>query len=328
MDTGGSGTRPPRLRRKSSAFKLHLSRAAHANNSPSNPYANAVLQPQPPPTPSLPSTASASSSSAVAAAVDPHAAPSPQQDPNSALPLASPSARTRPEYPDYSPSFETPMSSAAASSAHSAAAAAAGSSSSSAVNVAHSFPNVPSASLTSTLELLKQVVQKRLTAWNYLKNVSQGKIYWFNTILLTKDELKRFFPNDKMRARTTRFTILSMSLSPILEVNPAHDFLRGLLSLVQEFDAIPEDKFVTVVGGNASSSTPTSSMSGGGGGGATAFSSSSASSAGASGGDGGGGAFIGGYGLGGAGTGFGLGGAGSGSGLVGGVGTGSGSGRS
>lgn len=72
------------------------------------------------------------------------------------------------------------MSSAAASSAHSAAAAAAGSSSSSAVNVAHSFPNVPSASLTSTLELLKQVVQKRLTAWNYLKNVSQGKIYWFN----------------------------------------------------------------------------------------------------------------------------------------------------
>ncbi|KAK4703808.1 hypothetical protein P7C70_g2404, partial [Phenoliferia sp. Uapishka_3] len=34
-----------------------------------------------------------------------------------------------------------------------------------------------------------------------------------------------------------------MSLSSLLDITAAHDFLRGLLSLVQEFDSVPDDKF-------------------------------------------------------------------------------------
>lgn len=34
-----------------------------------------------------------------------------------------------------------------------------------------------------------------------------------------------------------------MSLSSLLDIPAANDFLRGLLSLVQEFDAVVEDKF-------------------------------------------------------------------------------------
>ena len=34
-----------------------------------------------------------------------------------------------------------------------------------------------------------------------------------------------------------------MSLSSLLDISAAHDFLRGLLSLVQEFDSVPDDKF-------------------------------------------------------------------------------------
>lgn len=34
-----------------------------------------------------------------------------------------------------------------------------------------------------------------------------------------------------------------MSLSALLDVAPAHDFLRGLLSLTQEFEAVPEDRY-------------------------------------------------------------------------------------
>ena len=34
-----------------------------------------------------------------------------------------------------------------------------------------------------------------------------------------------------------------MSLSSLLDISPAHDFLRGLLALVQEFEAIPEERF-------------------------------------------------------------------------------------
>jgi len=34
-----------------------------------------------------------------------------------------------------------------------------------------------------------------------------------------------------------------MSLSSLLDIAPAHDFLRGLLSLTQEFEAVPEDRY-------------------------------------------------------------------------------------
>ncbi|GAA5922497.1 hypothetical protein JCM3775_005750 [Rhodotorula graminis] len=106
-----------------------------------------------------------------------------------------------------------------------------------------SVPNVPGTSLGSTLDGLRTLVAKRITAWTYLKNAGEGRVYWFNTILLTTEDLKSTFPNDKMRNRTTRFAVLGMSLSSLLDIAPAHDFLRGLLSLAQEFEAVPEDRY-------------------------------------------------------------------------------------
>lgn len=43
--------------------------------------------------------------------------------------------------------------------------------------------------------------------------------------------------------RTVRFSVLGMSLSSLLDISAPHDFLRGLLSLMQEFDAVTDDKF-------------------------------------------------------------------------------------
>ncbi|GAA5862172.1 hypothetical protein JCM3774_004808 [Rhodotorula dairenensis] len=106
-----------------------------------------------------------------------------------------------------------------------------------------SLSNAPTGSLGSTLESLRTLVHKRKTAWTYLKNAADGRVYWFNTILLTDDELRIAFPNEKMRNRSTRFTVLGMSLSSLLDISPAHDFLRALLALVQEFEAIPEERF-------------------------------------------------------------------------------------
>lgn len=37
--------------------------------------------------------------------------------------------------------------------------------------------------------------------------------------------------------------MLGMSLSALLDIPAAHDFLRGLLSLMQEFEGVPDDKF-------------------------------------------------------------------------------------
>lgn len=47
----------------------------------------------------------------------------------------------------------------------------------------------------------------------------------------------------RVSRRSTRFTVLGMSLSSLLDIAPAHDFLRALLALVQEFEAIPEERF-------------------------------------------------------------------------------------
>ncbi|KAG0660835.1 hypothetical protein C6P46_004390 [Rhodotorula mucilaginosa] len=101
-----------------------------------------------------------------------------------------------------------------------------------------SLSNAPTGSLGSTLEGLRTLVHKRKTAWTYLKNAADGR-----TILLTGDDLRIAFPNEKMRNRSIRFTVLGMSLSSLLDILPAHDFLRGLLALVQEFEAIPEERF-------------------------------------------------------------------------------------
>lgn len=40
-----------------------------------------------------------------------------------------------------------------------------------------------------------------------------------------------------------RLAVLGMSLSALLDINAPQDFLRGLLSLAQEFDSVTDDKF-------------------------------------------------------------------------------------
>ena len=40
-----------------------------------------------------------------------------------------------------------------------------------------------------------------------------------------------------------RFAVLGMSLSPLLDISAAQDFLRGLIALLQEFESVPDDRF-------------------------------------------------------------------------------------
>lgn len=143
-------------------------------------------------------------------------------------------------------------------------------------------PNLPSAGLSSALEGLRTTVQKRITTFKYLREAHGGQMYWFNvrgegawrwerglmvvvtqTVLLDQAELVKAFTAAKMRSRcvlerwllagalanslevlrTLRLAVLGMSLSSLLDLTSAHDFLRGLLSLVLEFDSVTDDKF-------------------------------------------------------------------------------------
>lgn len=43
--------------------------------------------------------------------------------------------------------------------------------------------------------------------------------------------------------RTTKFAILGLSLSSLLDINNLQDFLKAMVNLLQEFESIPNDNF-------------------------------------------------------------------------------------
>ncbi|QRV86436.1 hypothetical protein RhiJN_14454 [Ceratobasidium sp. AG-Ba] len=94
------------------------------------------------------------------------------------------------------------------------------------------------------VESLQHIVHRRLQVFTMLKSCHEGNDFWFNTIQLTRQDLEKVLNNQSKRKRTYRFTLLSMSLSALFEVqttqitNPPtpSDFLRSLLGTLSEFD--------------------------------------------------------------------------------------------
>ncbi|CAG8543457.1 9567_t:CDS:2, partial [Paraglomus brasilianum] len=108
-------------------------------------------------------------------------------------------------------------------------------------------PRPPSLVTSTTLEILAaasassyenfcELVQKRLTTFNYLKKAHEGKIHWFSTICLTKKDLASQYDNAKMKKRTHNFFILGVSLAPILDITNPQDYVKALNTLLQEFE--------------------------------------------------------------------------------------------
>jgi hypothetical protein len=51
------------------------------------------------------------------------------------------------------------------------------------------------------LENLRYLLHKRVTTFNYLKRAHEGRVHWFNTILLTREEMEAAFDNNRMQKR-------------------------------------------------------------------------------------------------------------------------------
>ncbi|KAJ7581494.1 hypothetical protein C8J56DRAFT_960191 [Mycena floridula] len=93
----------------------------------------------------------------------------------------------------------------------------------------------------TSVEYLRDLVQKRIITLNYVRDIHEGRCHWFHTILISKAELEREFNNVDMRKRTIRFSILGMSLSNLLDIQQPQDLLRGLIHTLQEYDQAKED---------------------------------------------------------------------------------------
>ncbi|THH31531.1 hypothetical protein EUX98_g2637 [Antrodiella citrinella] len=100
---------------------------------------------------------------------------------------------------------------------------------------------VPAASQASNVEILRELVKKRIITLTYLRNVHEGRSHWFHTIMITRGELDRVFNNTAMKARTYRFAILGMSLAHSFDVKEPQDLLRSLLNALNEYETSKDD---------------------------------------------------------------------------------------
>ncbi|KAG6867404.1 hypothetical protein C0993_003238, partial [Termitomyces sp. T159_Od127] len=95
----------------------------------------------------------------------------------------------------------------------------------------------------TSVEYLRDLVQKRIITLTYIRNIYEGRSHWFHTILISHADLEREFSNTspEFRKRTTRYAILGMSLSNLLDINSSQDLLRGLIHTISEFDQSKDD---------------------------------------------------------------------------------------
>ncbi|GJE87965.1 hypothetical protein PsYK624_040480 [Phanerochaete sordida] len=104
-----------------------------------------------------------------------------------------------------------------------------------------STPNGGAVAQGTSVEMLRELVKKRIITLTYLRNVHEGRSHWFHTIMITPGELDRVFSNAAMKSRTYRFACLGMSLANYFDVKEPQDLLRGLLNALMEFDQSKED---------------------------------------------------------------------------------------
>ncbi|CAG8499516.1 26322_t:CDS:2, partial [Racocetra persica] len=89
---------------------------------------------------------------------------------------------------------------------------------------------------TSSYDFLYELVQKRITTFSYLKRVHEGRIHWFNTVCLSKEDLGMMYENVRMKKRTGNFFILGCSLASILDISNPQDYVKALNVMLQEFE--------------------------------------------------------------------------------------------
>ncbi|RPD59200.1 hypothetical protein L226DRAFT_536209 [Lentinus tigrinus ALCF2SS1-7] len=93
----------------------------------------------------------------------------------------------------------------------------------------------------TSVDVLRELVKKRIITLTYLRNVHEGRSHWFHTVMITRTELDRAFSNAAMKQRTYRFAVLGMALANQFDVKEPQDLLRGLSNVMSEYELLKED---------------------------------------------------------------------------------------
>lgn len=104
-------------------------------------------------------------------------------------------------------------------------------------------PQSPSLDII-TFQHIQETSIKRISTLDYLRKAHEGKVYWFNTLLLNKTELYRTPSSDprKMARRATNYLLLGLSLPNIIELcssNPT-EYLKAFSTLLSEYESFQQ----------------------------------------------------------------------------------------
>ncbi|KAF3922223.1 hypothetical protein ABW21_db0209720 [Orbilia brochopaga] len=93
----------------------------------------------------------------------------------------------------------------------------------------------------SMYDTVHEIAEKRINTLDYLRRAHEGRVYWYNTVQFTQDDLPRRVQPDhrKLSKRAATFFVLGQSIPSVLDLatsNPM-DYLKALNSLLAEFDA-------------------------------------------------------------------------------------------
>ncbi|KAG0277525.1 hypothetical protein BGZ95_005791 [Linnemannia exigua] len=85
-------------------------------------------------------------------------------------------------------------------------------------------------------EWIPTLLTKRMMTWHYLQSCFRGGMVFYNTALVTEDDMRNAWTDDKMHRRTLQFFFLGTSLATILEIPNTADCLKALNNLLQEYE--------------------------------------------------------------------------------------------
>lgn len=102
--------------------------------------------------------------------------------------------------------------------------------------------NVPSLGLPpNQMDLMRDTVNKRIMTLTYLRSTHEGKMYWFNTVLLTKECLSDTFNVTTMKKRAYRLAVLAMSLASLFDIQTPSEYLKALTALMTDYEAFQDE---------------------------------------------------------------------------------------
>ncbi|RDW59391.1 uncharacterized protein DSM5745_11086 [Aspergillus mulundensis] len=90
---------------------------------------------------------------------------------------------------------------------------------------------------------IQDMATKRISTLDYLRKTHEGRIYWFNTVHYSRNDIGRmpYFDSRKLSRRAINYLLLGLSIPAIIDVSTTSgEYLRALNALLIEFETFQQ----------------------------------------------------------------------------------------